>query len=177
MAGHGSKFGGNMNSQDIFKHALTYEKKIRDLYLSAVETIDDNRGKAIFKALADDEQSHVEFLEHSLEMLASAREIDIETLGSEIPVPVEDPIKHMKEKIPEKMLGDVKRVLNAALLLEIETSKFYKKACEESQGKIREVLEKFHEIEERHVAVVQIELDHATGSGFWFDFMEMDMED
>ena len=145
-----------MNSQDIFKHALTYEKKIRDLYLSAVETIDDNRGKSIFKALADDEQSHVDFLEHSLDMLASAREIDIEKLGSAIPAPVDDHIKQMKEKIPEKMLGDVKRVLNAALLLEIETSKFYKKACEDSQGKIREVLEKFHEIEERHVAVVQI---------------------
>ncbi|MBI9087998.1 MAG: rubrerythrin [Desulfobacterium sp.] len=166
-----------MNSQDIFKHALTYEKKIRDLYRSAVETIDDKRGKAIFKALADDEQSHVDFLEYSLDLLASAKEIDIEKLGSAIPVPVEDHIKQMKEKIPEQMLGDVKRVLNAALVLEIETSKFYKKACGDSQGRIKEILEKFYEIEQRHVAVVQIELDQATGSGFWFGFMEKDMED
>ena len=166
-----------MNSQDIFKHALAYERKIRDLYLSAVETIDDNRGKSIFKALADDEQSHVDFLEYSLDLLASAGEIDVEKLGSAIPAPVEDRIQQMKVKIPEQMLGDVKRILNAALVLEIETSNFYKEACENSQGRIREILEKFYEIEQRHVVVVQIELDHAIGSGFWFDFMETDMED
>ncbi len=166
-----------MNSQDIFKHALTYERKIRDLYLSAVETIDDDRGKSIFKALADDEQSHVDFLEHGLELLAQAKEIDMETLKSTIPAVVDDGVGQMKDRIPEQMLGDVKRVLNAALGLEIETSRFYKKACENSQGPVREMLEKFYEIEQRHVEVVQVQLDHATGSGYWFNFMEKDMED
>jgi len=37
------------------------KKKIRDLYVSAQEIIDDERGKKIFSALADDEQSHVDF--------------------------------------------------------------------------------------------------------------------
>ncbi len=166
-----------MNSQDIFKNALTHERKIRDLYLSAVGTIDDDRGKSIFKALADDEQSHIDFLEHGLDLLAREREIDIESLKFVIPPPVEGGGRQMKAQIPERMLGDVKRVLNAALGLEIETSRFYKKACENSQGRIREVLKKFYEIEQRHVEVVQVQLDHATGSGHWFNFMEKDMED
>ncbi|ACN13803.1 conserved hypothetical protein [Desulforapulum autotrophicum HRM2] len=166
-----------MNSQDIFKNALIYERKIRDLYLSAVDTIDDDRGKSIFKALADDEQSHIDFLEHGLDLLAQEREIDIESLKSDISPVVDDGIEQMKDRIPEQMLGDVKRVLNAALGLEIETSRFYKKACENSQGPIREMLEKFYEIEQRHVEVVQVQLDYATGSGYWFNFMEKDMED
>lgn len=166
-----------MESQDIFNQALVYEKKIRDLYQSAVDTIDDDRGKAIFQALADDEQSHVEFLEYGLDLLASKNDIDINRLTTAIPKPIEADIQAMTAKIPERMLGDTKRVLNAALVLEIETSKFYKKACGQTTGAIQHILEKFYEIEQRHVDVVQIELDHAVGNGHWFNFMEIDMED
>jgi rubrerythrin len=166
-----------MDSQDIFKSALTYEKKIRDLYLSAVDTIDDDRGKDLFKALADDEQSHVDFLEYSLSQLTSAREIDIDKLASTLPATVDDDVSRMKEKIPEQMLGDIKRALNAALSLEVETSQFYKKACEDTTGQIKQILKKFYEIEQRHVEVVQIQLDYASGNGHWFNFMEIDMED
>ncbi len=166
-----------MDSQDIFKSALTYEKKIRDLYLSAVDTIDDDRGKDLFTALAKDEQSHVDFLEYSLETLASAGQLDIDKLITTLPSTVEDDVSRMKGKIPEQMLGDIKRALNAALALEVETSQFYKKSCENSQGQVKEILQKFYEIEQAHVELVQIQLDYATGNGYWFNFMETDMED
>lgn len=166
-----------MDSQDIFKSALTYEKKIRDLYLSAVDTIDDPRGKDLFKDLAADEQSHVEFLEYSLDRLASAREIDRKAPAPALSLAVDEDVSRMKEKIPEHMLGDIKRVLNAALVLEVETSQFYKKACDNSTGQVKEILKKFYEIEQGHVELVQIQLDHASGSGYWFNSMEIDMED
>ena len=166
-----------MDSQDIFKSALTYEKKIRDLYLSAVETIDDDRGKDLFKALADDEQSHVDFLEYSLDRLASAKEIDIEKLRFRLPSTIKDDVSRMEKKIPEQMLGDIKRALNAALSLEVETSQFYKKALDDSRGQVKEILKKFYEIEQAHVELVQIQLDYASGNGYWFNFMEIDMED
>jgi rubrerythrin len=166
-----------MDSQDIFKSALTYEQKIRDLYLSAVETIDDPRGKDLFKALAADEQSHVDFLEYSLDRLASARQIDRNKPAPVLSSAVDDDISRMKKKIPEQMLGDLKRVLNAALVLEVETSEFYKKACDNSTGEVKEILKKFYEIEQGHVELVQIQLDYASGNGYWFNFMESDMED
>jgi rubrerythrin len=166
-----------MNSQDIFKTALAYEKKIRDLYLSAIDTIDDDRGKDLFKALADDEQSHVAFLEYNLDRLASNGEIELETPSSRLSSAVDTDVSRMKQKIPEQLLGDIKRALNAALVLEVETSQFYKKACEDSKGPVKEILKKFYEIEQRHVDVVQIQLDHASGNGYWFNFMETDMED
>ena len=165
-----------MDSQDIFTQGLSYEKKIRDLYQGAVNTIDDDRGKAIFQALADDEQSHVDFLEYALDLLASEGEIDINRLVTNIPKPVEAEIRAMTAKIPERMLGDTKRVLNAALAMEVETSQFYENACKQTTGKISDILKKFYEIEQRHVEVVQIELDHAVGNGHWFNFMEIDME-
>lgn len=166
-----------MNSQEIFKNALAYEKKILALYLSAVDTIDDDRGKSLFKALAKDEQSHVDVLEHNLNQLAAQAEVDLEPLVSSLPDHIDDTIHRMKEKIPHQMLGDIKRALNAALALEVETSQFYEIAWKNSQGQTRKILEKFHEIEQRHVDLVQIQLDYATGNGYWFDFMEIDMED
>lgn len=167
-----------MNSEKIFVSALLYEKKIRDLYISADKIIDDERGKNIFKALADDEQSHVDFLEYSLDVLKAQGQIEITKLETSIPSKeqFQDQIEHMRTKIPEKLLGDVKRILNSALQLEIETSEFYQDAYEKTEGPIKEILKKFVEIERRHEEVVQIELDHASNSGFWFDFMETDME-
>ena len=60
--------------------------------------------------------------------------------------------------------------------LEKETSAFYKDSRDKSEGAIREILNKFFEIEERHVDVVQIEIDHAMKNGMWFNFMEIDLE-
>jgi rubrerythrin len=82
----------------------------------------------------------------------------------------------MKTEIPKQMLGDVKSVLGSALKLEKETSAFYRDACSKTEGAIKNIFEKFLEIEERHVDVVQIELDHAQHNGVWFNFLEVDLE-
>jgi rubrerythrin len=169
-----------MTSEEIFSTALVYEKKIRDLYRSAVETIDDDRGKALFKALADDEQGHVKFLEYSLGILQEQKQLDAEKPDTAIPLPARDleKIREMAHKIPKNILGDLKRVLNAALSLEIETSRFYHDAIQKTEkGPVRDILKKFYDIEQRHVEVVQIELDFASNNGYWFNFMETDMED
>jgi rubrerythrin len=168
-----------MNSQEIFTTALQYEEKIRDLYRSATTIVDDERGKAIFLALADDEQSHVDFLQYGLDQLRKNGTIEIARLETNIPAleQIESGIEKLKAKIPERMLGDIKTVLNSALILEKETSAFYRDACGKTEGEIKMILEKFLEIEERHVDVVQIELDHASHNGIWFNFMEIDLEE
>jgi rubrerythrin len=167
-----------MNSIEIFQTALKYEEKVRDLYRSADTIIDDERGREIFRALADDEQSHIDFLLYGLERLQSKGSLDPDKLESPIPTikQIEPSISKMKALIPERMLGDIKTVLNSALQLEKETYAFYKDACERTTGEVRKVLEKFLEIEKRHVDVVQFELDHAQGNGMWFNFMETSLE-
>lgn len=167
-----------MDSLGIFKTAVQYEEKIRDLYRSADGILDDPRGIAIFRALADDEQSHIDFLLYSIAQLQAKDRIDIARLDTAIPAKeqIEASLSKIKAKIPERMLGDIKTVLNSALQMEKATSAFYRQACAQTEGDIRKVFEKFLEIEDRHVEVVQIELDHAVQSGVWFDFMEVDLE-
>lgn len=167
-----------MDSISIFTTALGYEEKIRNLYLQAGNTIDDGRGKAIFGALAADEQGHVDFLKYSLEQLREQKVIDIERLSTRIPdsEEVRKNLESLKAKIPERMLGDIKTVLRSALAMEQETSAYYRQAAEKAEGEIKVILEKFVKIETRHEQWVQIELDHATNSGFWFNFMEISLE-
>ena len=167
-----------MNSQDMFSTALQYEEKIRDFYQSAATTVDDERGKSIFRALANDEQSHVDFLLYSLEQLKTQQSIDIDRLVISTPTikQLESGINKIKENIPIQMLGDIKVVLGSALKLEKETSAFYRYACNKTEGDIKNIFQKFLAIEERHVDVVQIELDHAQHNGVWFNFLEVDLE-
>lgn len=167
-----------MDSIEIFTTALKYEEKIRDLYHSAAHMVDDDRGKSIFRALAEDEQSHVDFLQYSLEQLKTNNTIDLDRLQTAIPArgQIDANIEKMKAEIPEQMLGDVKIVLKSALKLEKETSAYYQAARDKSEGAIRDILNKFFEIEEKHVDVVQIELDHAMHNGMWFNFMEVNLE-
>lgn len=167
-----------MDSIAIFTTALKYEEKIRDLYHSAATMVDDERGKSIFSALAADEQSHVDFLHYSLEQLRKNSTIDAARLKTAIPELglIDANIEKMKAQIPEQMLGDIKTVLNSALKLEKETSAFYKEARDKAEGAIRDILNKFFEIEERHVDVVQFEMDSAMKNGMWFNFMEVNLE-
>ncbi len=167
-----------MDSIEIFTTALKYEEKIRDLYYTAANTVDDERGKSIFRALADDEQSHVDFLHYSLEQLRANNVIDATRLQTAIPAAdlIESNIDKMKAEIPETILGDIKVALNSALKLEKETSAFYRDAMDKTEGAIKDILTKFLEIEDRHVDVVQFEIDHAMNNGMWFNFMEVNLE-
>lgn len=168
-----------MDSIAIFTTALEFEKKIRDLYTTAVTIIDDERGKAIFRTLANEEQSHIDFLEHSIVTLKNNGAVSSDQLKTSIPntdVILKD-IEAMKIKIPEHMLGDIKQVLNNALKLEIETTEYYQKAFDSTEGEIQVILGKFVEIEQHHTDVVRFELDCASQNGFCLDFPEKNMEE
>lgn len=167
-----------MDSIAIFKEALEYEKQIRDLYTDGVSIVDDERGKAIFKILAAEEQSHIDFLEHSIKTLKRKGSISSEQLKTAIPDTdsILKNIASMKVEIPEHMLGDVKQVLSKALKLEVETTEYYQQAFDSTEGDIKEVLGKFVEIEQRHTDVVRFELDSASHNGFWLGFPEISME-
>ena len=167
-----------MDSTAILHEALHYEEKIRNLYQDAERQIDDPRGKAIFAALAVDEQSHIDFLHYVLNQLAIQGVIDLGRLVSPLPRPeqFEARLAAIQHAIPQRMLGDIKSILSSALQLEKETSAFYSRAVATTSGAIKMMMEKFVEIENRHTELVRIELDHASGLGTWFDFMEVSME-
>lgn len=168
-----------MTMEEAIKTALDYETRIRDIYRNAAEVVSDPAGKRIFQMLRDDEQHHVEYLMDRLESWKKTGELSPEKLESTIPSI--ETISRETEKIETHLSKKDRRgeieILSKALKAEIETSNFYEKMVAELPDEGQRLFARFLEIEEKHIAAVQFELDYLTKSGYWFDFKEFDMED
>jgi rubrerythrin len=167
-----------MTLEEAIKTAIEYESQARDVYKDAVAKTQDPAGKRIFQALADDEQLHVQYLTDRLKEWKETGKITVEELKSVIPPreKIEKEVGKLQERASVEDRGDEKQMLSKALKMEIDASGFYKKLVEEMPEEARPMFAGFLEIENRHVAAVQAELDYISGTGYWFDFKEFDME-
>ncbi len=167
-----------MTLEEAIQTALEYENRIRDIYLECVEKADDSAGKKIFQQLADDEQRHVDYLEHKLHQWRSTGRITLEKLESS--VPSASRIRREAAKVQSRVAGDHRglkqQMLSKALQAEIETSEYYRQLVGQLEDDGRAMFSRFLEIENNHVEAVQFELDHVGRTGYWFGFEEFDME-
>jgi len=167
-----------MTIEEAIKTAIEYETRIRNIYLEAAEAIDDDAGQRIFETLGDDEQRHLDYLEHKLAQFQETGAIKPEKLDSVIPD--QESIHQEADKIKSMASGDFlgikQQMLSKALQAEIETSDFYRKMVNELPAEARPLFERFLEIENNHILAVQFELDYTSKTGYWFDFKEFDME-
>jgi rubrerythrin len=172
------KEGHNMTIEEAIKTAIAYEIRIRDVYLDAVAAVDDNVGKRIFEALGQDEQRHIDYLEHQLDQFQKTGAIKPETLESAIPdqKTINQEADKIKPLAAKAYLGIKQQMLSTALKAEVETSAFYQKMVNELPADARPLFERFLEIENNHIKAVQFELDYMGKTGYWFDFKEFDME-
>ena len=167
-----------MTLENAIKTAIEYEIKIRDVYREAEAAVNDEAGKRIFETLGNDEQHHIDYLQHTLEQFKQTGQIDPEKLDSAIPS--RDTINREAAKVESLVAKDFhgirKQMLSKALKAEIETSDFYRKMVDELAAEGRALFARFLEIENNHIDAVQFELDYMSKTGYWFDFKEFDME-
>ena len=167
-----------MNIEDAIKTAIEYEIRIRDVYLEAVAAVDDEVGKRIFETLGQDEQRHIDYLEHKLEQFQQTGAIQPEKLESAIPdqASIQQEADKVKALTAKDFLGIKKQMLSKALEAEIETSGYYQKMVNELPAESRPLFERFLEIENNHIKAVQFELDYMGKTGYLFDFIEFVIE-
>jgi rubrerythrin len=89
---------------------------------------------------------------------------------------IERSVNRLKERLNDDYRGLVQQILNNALKAEIETSKFYSDMVDALPEQGKRLFEHFLEIEENHIKTVQYELDFISGTGYWFNIKEFDME-
>jgi rubrerythrin len=159
--------------------ALEYERKVQKVYADAAKKLADPVGQRVFAQLAKEEAGHVAYLQSRLGEWQKSGHVDLEELKTVVP---------SKERIDEGRTRMAKSVrakrtttsevehLQRALAAEQETSAFYRKMVSELSGERQQLFARFLEIEEGHVAIVQAEIDAVSGTGFWFDFKEFDLE-
>jgi len=167
-----------MTIEEAMKTAIEYEIRIRDIYREAEAAVDVEAGKRIFETLAKEEQHHVDYLEHKLVQFQKTGSIEQEKLESVLPdqKSIGREADKIKSLTAEDSLGIKQSMLSKALKVEIETSEFYQKMADELPADARPLFERFLEIENNHIKVVQFELDYVSKTGYWFDFKEFDME-
>jgi len=167
-----------MTIEEAMKTAIEYEIRIRDIYREAVAAVDVEAGKKIFETLAKEEQHHVDYLEHKLGQFQKTGAIEHEKLESVIPdqKSIDREADKVKSLTAEDFLGVKRSMLSKALEAEIKTSDFYERMVNELPAEARPLFERFLEIENNHIKVVQFELDYVSKTGYWFDFKEFDME-
>jgi rubrerythrin len=162
--------------------AIEYENRVRDTYSSAVENAVDPVGRRIFQTLADEEQGHVDYLEHCLATWLDRGILVEERLGTAIPSVgrIREAVARLDERLCGEMgpacEGPELDLLHRALEVEVETSRFYEEMVRVLPAEGRKLFSRFLEIEEGHRAIVQAEIDSVTGTGFWFDIQEFDLE-
>lgn len=168
-----------MNLEEAIKTALKYENMVRDTYIEAGKQVKDAVGKKIFKTMADEEQGHVDYLESRLDEWTKSGHMNIDQLDTVVPPKerIDEGVAKLKDRIQEGKPSEQElKLLQKALDVENETSKFYQKMVSELDGEGQKLFERFVEIEEGHVAIVQAEIDALRGHGFWFDVQEFSLE-
>ena len=168
-----------MTIEEAIKTAIEYEIRIRDIYRQAGASEADEVGRRVFDTLGNDEQHHIDYLQHTMSQLKKTGKIVAERLDSVIPSgeTVERQSARVKSLMDKDFLGIRRQMLSKALAAEIETSDFYRKMVNELPAEGQVLFAHFLEIENNHIKAVQFELDYLSKTGYWFDFKEFDMEE
>ena len=165
--------------EEAIRKALEYEARVKAVYANAVEQARDPVGRKVFEVLAEEEQGHIDYLEHKLKTLQETGELAGGDLGTALPSKeaIEAGVRSLERKLePAADLESEAELLRKALAVEMETSAFYREMVEELPREGRDFFFPFQTIEDGHVAIVQAELDSVTQMGFWFDYREFDLE-
>jgi rubrerythrin len=163
-----------MNVEEALKTALEFENNVRDAYHDMAEEAGSDVGRKVFAVLAAEEQHHVEYLESRLSEWRRSGAITAEGLTTAVPKrdAIEAGVQALAAEAKGEIHGGEVEMLRRALHMETEASDFYKRMVEELPAEAKPLFARFVEIEDGHTAIVQAELDFASGSGFMFDFRD-----
>ncbi len=166
-----------MTFEEAIKTAIEYEIKVRDTYLNSVGKIKDETGKRVFKVLGDEEQGHVDFLECKLAEWKKTGTVSSSDLKTVVPSfeKIEEGVKQLDSHMTENQFETELEMLKKALVMEQETSDFYRKMVDELESN-GEFFKPFLEIEDGHTAIVQAEINYLTRTGSFFNFEEFGQE-
>jgi rubrerythrin len=170
-----------MNLEQAITTALEYEGRVHRTYSKAVESAEHEVAKKVFQTLCNEEMEHIKYLRERLDEWRSTGSVTVAKLDTVlVPKPA---IEAATARLRERLEGSGREVrgtefesLKKALDVERETSAFYKKMVATLDDDGRHLFERFVEIEEGHVAIVQAEMDFVSGTGFCFDTAEFDLE-
>lgn len=167
-----------MEIDEAIRVAIEYENRIQDIYAQAADGVADERGKKVLRMLAEEERGHLAYLQSKLREWQDRGVLRFDGIPSRLPSlkAIRAAAGGVSHDFSGKPLKRERQILEQAIKAEIETSRFYEGLASKLSGDSRAMFSRFVEIENEHLQLVQAELDFITRSGYWFDFLEIDME-
>ncbi len=167
-----------MTLERAIQTAIEYETNVRDLYQSAASQATEAVGKKIFEVLAKEEQGHLDYLMYRFDEWERTGTIESPKLATILPSREEIAagVAKLEKAVEVKDWSVELDLLRKALEAESTTGAFYKQMVSELDADGQKLFQPFMEIEEAHYDIVQAQIDALNGMGFWFDFMEFDLE-
>lgn len=167
-----------MNLEQAITTAIKYETRVHATYAEAVSAAENDTARRVFSTLRDEELGHIRYLRQRLEEWRENGAIDVRQIGGEIGSrsAIEVGAARLKETLTGGGRGGTRvelECLRKALAAERETSNFYKQMVATLDADGKRLFERFVEIEEGHLAMVQAEIDFVSGAGYWFDTAEI----
>jgi len=163
-------------SINILKTGIEIEKNGISSYLDFAFHTKDETGKNMFITLAQDEFDHMITLENQLENFASQKT----WVKREIPKSIIERLSPQLREIEKINSGSGVGELSAlktALDFEKSSIEFYKEGRRKIFDKQAiEIFDRLLEMEESHYKLIQAEIDHIKGTGFWFGIKEFSLE-
>jgi rubrerythrin len=161
-----------VNLHEAIAVAIEFEKKVRDHYLRGASEIPDARGQRVFTTLGREEQGHVDYLERCLAEWKKTGKVPDVPLKSLLP----DGVRWIEEgrKVPapkeRRVAGKTElEALRVAVEYEKEADAFYHDLVARLAKHEQRLFDKFLGVEDRHLALVQAQLENVQDRGFWFD--------
>jgi rubrerythrin len=170
--------GEAMTIEEAIHTAIEHENSVRDVYMDASGKVQDPIGKKVFAVLAREEQGHVDFLNNCMRQWRETGKVNPMRLNTAVPARevINKAVSELSAGMNVKDRATELEMLRRALAAEHKTSAFYKKMVAELPPEGQALFRPFVEIEEGHVTIVQAEMDALTGTGTWFDVLEISLE-
>jgi rubrerythrin len=131
-----------MNMRKVLEYALEREREGKAFFENNADRLQNAAATQAFKAIALEEQKHIEFIQAQLELL------DVKPVPSSSTPPMQ-PVEYFADRagkelivqtVQEAMVADLP-VLRMAYLIERDFSEFYAHAASQTEGDARKVLE------------------------------------
>ena len=158
------------------KTAMEMELSGHKFFTDAAQRVESEVGKKLFGRLAKEELLHLKVFEKVFGDVSRgvAWKDAVKSVEPEVYVPYFD---EARKNFEPKDLNLELDFLKKALELERKAMAFFDQAAADAEdSEAREIFKKIREQEQLHYDLIQAEIDHLSGSGFWFDVREFDMD-
>lgn len=135
-----------MNIRKVFEYALQREREGKAFFLNNAERLNSAAAVEAFKAIAEEEQRHIEFIQAQIDAL-DAKESGVATAHKAAPALEESKFfadradrEMIEQTVNEAMVADLP-VLRMAYLIERDFSEFYQQAASKAEDDAKIILE------------------------------------